>query len=450
MNWILFLCCSVAFINPFMASSVNVAIIEIEKSLHTTSILTSWVITSYILSTAAILPIGAKLADIYGKRKIFIIGILLFAIASLIGGISENFTIFILSRITQGIVGALFLSTQSAILIDVFPKKKRGKVLGINTAFVYTGLSTGPFLGGIIISKYGWNAIFFITASVCFIVAIVSYYKLKFDDIKTAKTLYFNEFIYYPLFITLFIYSVSNITVSYSPIILIISFLFLYVFIGIQKKSEEPVIKINLFKENLIFGFSSLSALINYSATTALTFFLNLYIQSILKYDPQKSGKILLIQPVIMALISPFAGKLSDIKEPQIIASIGMLLTTVSLFITSFINLNSNINMIIIILVIAGIGFGLFSSPNTNAIMSSVERKNYAMASSIVATMRVLGQALSMAISSIILSLYMKDIKLSENPYMLVKTIKYSFYIFSSISFLGIFFSLMRGKMHKK
>lgn len=439
-----------AFINPFMASSVNVAIIEIEKSLHTTSILTSWVITSYILSTAAILPIGAKLADIYGKRKIFIIGILLFAIASLIGGISENFTIFILSRITQGIVGALFLSTQSAILIDVFPKKKRGKVLGINTAFVYTGLSTGPFLGGIIISKYGWNAIFFITASVCFIVAIVSYYKLKFDDIKTAKTLYFNEFIYYPLFITLFIYSVSNITVSYSPIILIISFLFLYVFIGIQKKSEEPVIKINLFKENLIFGFSSLSALINYSATTALTFFLNLYIQSILKYDPQKSGKILLIQPVIMALISPFAGKLSDIKEPQIIASIGMLLTTVSLFITSFINLNSNINMIIIILVIAGIGFGLFSSPNTNAIMSSVERKNYAMASSIVATMRVLGQALSMAISSIILSLYMKDIKLSENPYMLVKTIKYSFYIFSSISFLGIFFSLMRGKMHKK
>jgi len=440
----------VAFINPFMASSVNVAIIEIEKSLHTTSILTSWVITSYILSTAAILPIGAKLADIYGKRKIFIIGILLFAIASLIGGISENFTIFILSRITQGIAGALFLSTQSAILIDVFPKKKRGKVLGINTAFVYTGLSTGPFLGGIIISKYGWNAIFSITASVCFIVAIVSYYKLKFDDIKTAKTLYFNEFIYYPLFITLFIYSVSNITVSYSPIILIISFLFLYVFIGIQKKSEEPVIKINLFKENLIFGFSSLSALINYSATTALTFFLNLYIQSILKYDPQKSGKILLIQPVIMALISPFAGKLSDIKEPQIIASIGMLLTTVSLFITSFINLNSNINMIIIILVIAGIGFGLFSSPNTNAIMSSVERKNYAMASSIVATMRVLGQALSMAISSIILSLYMKDIKLSENPYMLVKTIKYSFYIFSSISFLGIFFSLMRGKMHKK
>lgn len=439
-----------AFINPFMASSVNVAIIEIEKSLHTTSILTSWVITSYILSTAAILPIGAKLADIYGKRKIFIIGILLFAIASLIGGISENFTIFILSRITQGIAGALFLSTQSAILIDVFPKKKRGKVLGINTAFVYTGLSTGPFLGGIIISKYGWNAIFFITASVCFIVAIVSYYKLKFDDIKTAKTLYFNEFIYYPLFITLFIYSVSNITVSYSPIILIISFLFLYVFIGIQKKSEEPVIKINLFKENLIFGFSSLSALINYSATTALTFFLNLYIQSILKYDPQKSGKILLIQPVIMALISPFAGKLSDIKEPQIIASIGMLLTTVSLFTTSFINLNSNINMIIIILVIAGIGFGLFSSPNTNAIMSSVERKNYAMASSIVATMRVLGQALSMAISSIILSLYMKDIKLSENPYMLVKTIKYSFYIFSSISFLGIFFSLMRGKMHKK
>jgi len=440
----------VAFINPFMASSVNVAIIEIEKSLHTTSILTSWVITSYILSTAAILPIGAKLADIYGKRKIFIIGILLFAIASLIGGISENFTIFILSRITQGIAGALFLSTQSAILIDVFPKKKRGKVLGINTAFVYTGLSTGPFLGGIIISKYGWNAIFSITASVCFIVAIVSYYKLKFDDIKTAKTLYFNEFIYYPLFITLFIYSVSNITVSYSPIILIISFLFLYVFIGIQKKSEEPVIKINLFKENLIFGFSSLSALINYSATTALTFFLNLYIQSILKYDPQKSGKILLIQPVIMALISPFAGKLSDIKEPQIIASIGMLLTTVSLFTTSFINLNSNINMIIIILVIAGIGFGLFSSPNTNAIMSSVERKNYAMASSIVATMRVLGQALSMAISSIILSLYMKDIKLSENPYMLVKTIKYSFYIFSSISFLGIFFSLMRGKMHKK
>ncbi|MEF3280034.1 MAG: MFS transporter [Elusimicrobiota bacterium] len=143
-----------------MISSVNVGIVAIENSLHTQSTLTSWIITSYILSTAISLIPSAKISDIFGKRKVFLSGVLIFSLSSFLCALSKNFTIMIISRIIQGIAGGIFLSTGTAILASIFPKESRGKILGINVSFVYLGLSLGPFLGGFIINKYGWPLIF--------------------------------------------------------------------------------------------------------------------------------------------------------------------------------------------------------------------------------------------------------------------------------------------------
>lgn len=449
MNWILFIISLTAFINPFMISSINVAIIEIEKYLNTTSALTAWIINSYMLSTAISLIPAGKLAEIYGKRKIFISGVILFALSSVACALSTKFVYMIISRIIQGIGGGLFLATGTAILTHVFPKEKRGKVLGINVACVYLGLSMGPFIGGFIISKYSWNIIFIITSLINTLVAIISYYRLKFDDEKEIKKIYISDIILYSIFISSFIYGISKITSLTGVLLLIISFMSAWIVFNSEKKSDGNLINTHIFKNNTVFIFSGLSALINYTATTALSFFMNIYLQSIFKFTPQKTGTVLVIQPLIMALISPFAGRLSDRKEPQIIASTGMFFTTISLIMVVFLNEKSSILFVFLILITAGTGFGLFSSPNTNAIMSSVSRKDYSIASAIISTMRVIGQSLSMGISTLILSFYMHSTKLTENNTMLVKSMKISFIIFSIISFAGIFFSMMRGKIHK-
>ncbi len=448
MNWILFLISLTAFVNPFMISSINIAIIQIEKTFQTTSTLTAWIITSYMLSTALSLIPAGKLAEIHGKRKVFIIGVLIFAISSFLCAFSQNFTFMIISRIIQGLGGGLFLATGTAILTHIFPKEKRGKVLGINVACVYLGLSLGPFLGGIIISKYNWNAIFLITGIINSIIFFISLYKLNFHDEKEKGKIYISQTIFYSFFIVFLIYGISKINSSVGIIFLATSILSIIVFLLLQNRDNEKLLDIEIFKTNTVFTFSGLSALINYTATTALTFFLNIYLQSIFLFSPQKTGSILLIQPLVMAIVSPFAGRLSDKKEPQIIASIGMFLTALSLFMTIFLTEKSTLTAVLSILFTAGLGFGLFSSPNTNAIMSSVLKKQYAMASSVLSTMRVIGQSLSMGITTLILSFYMKNTGLSGNSSMLIKSIKTAFIIFFIMSFVGIFFSMMRGKIH--
>ncbi len=446
---ILFLIALTAFINPFMISSVNIAIVEIEKTLGITSTLTSWIITSYMLSTVISLLPSGKLADIFGKRRIFIIGVFIFGISSFLCGISENFTLILISRVLQGIGGGMFLATGTAILTLVFPKEKRGKVLGINVSCVYMGLSLGPLIGGFITTRYGWNKIFLITAAIDILIIIFAYYKMKFDDIKKKTKLNLGETVVYIFFIVSFIYGLSILNQLSGVMIFVLSIILLFYLINMEKSFRYPLINIKKFFTNNVFIFSNIAALINYTATNAITFFLSIYLQTSFNLTPKDAGLILLTQPIIMSIISPFAGKSSDNTEPHIIASIGMLLTTVSLLMIVFINSDIQISYIVLILIVAGIGFGLFSSPNTNAVMSSVSKRDYSRASAILATSRVIGQSLSMGISTLIISIYMADKTLNENPELILKSIKTAFVIFSLLSFAGIFFSLKRGKIHK-
>jgi EmrB/QacA subfamily drug resistance transporter len=437
-----------SFINPFMMSSINVAIMEIEKSLKTSSISTSWIITAYVLSTAVGLIPAGKLAEIFGKRKIYVSGVFIFSLSSFLCAVSDSFTLMIISRIIQGISGGLFLATQTAILTHIFPKEKRGRVLGINVSCVYVGLSVGPFIGGFITERYGWNKIFLLTAIITFLASVICYYKIKFEDIKNKDKFNFKEAVVYSLFIIFFIYGISKINSIYGLLIFILSTFLFYYTIKIESNSANPLVDIKSFLNNTVFIFSNAAALINYTATNAITFFLSIYLQSFFNMNPKDTGLVLLIQPAIMTVISPFAGRLSDIKEPHIISSVGMTLITIALLMLAFINSSNTILYIIILLVIAGTGFGTFTSPNTNAVMSSVSKKDYSRASSVLATSRVLGQTLSMGISTLVMSFYMSGRSLANNPDLLLKAIRVSFIIFSILSFAEIFFSFKRGKIH--
>jgi MFS family permease len=219
-------------------------------------------------------------------------------------------------------------------------------------------------------------------------------------------------------------------------------------FVKWQIRTEHPVYNLDLFRTNRVFAFSNLAALINYSATFAVTFLLSLYLQYVKELSPQNAGLILIAQPVVMAIFSPFAGRLSDRVEPQIVASIGMTLTTLGLFLFIFLDENSTAVSIIVRLTVLGFGFAIFSSPNTNAIMGSVEKRFFGLASGSVGTMRLLGMMVSMGIATVIFTLYLGRVQITTELYpVLVRSVNVAFAVFAILCFGGIFSSMARGKL---
>ncbi|WP_341352906.1 MFS transporter [Deferrivibrio essentukiensis] len=216
--------------------------------------------------------------------------------------------------------------------------------------------------------------------------------------------------------------------------------------VQIEKRAQHPIIDFNIFKTNITFTFSNAAAFINYSSTFAVSFLLSLYLHYIKGLSVQNVGMILLFQPLMMAIFSPIAGRLSDKIEPRIIASIGMGLMSVSLFIFSTINFQSSIQIIVFTLALLGLGFALFSSPNANAIMSSVKKKDYGIASALLGTMRLTGQMFSMAIVMVVFTLIIGKVRITPEYYDgFVSSTKILFLIFGFLNFIGIFASITRG-----
>lgn len=439
-----------AFLTPFMSSSINVALPAIDKEFKMTPIFLSWLPTGFLLSSAIFLIPFGKLADIYGKRKIFLLGIITYTLASFFSALAFSPIFLLFIRFLHGISGAMVFSTVVALLASIFPFGERGRALGINVAATYLGLSLGPFLGGILTYHFGWRSLFLFNGFVGFLVIFLTSWKLKIKESKVK-----NDNFDYPGFL-LYLLTFTPLMIGFSFLPRILGFLLilgaiilLFFFIRYELKIKEPILDIKLFKNNSVFTFSNLAALINYSATFGISFLLSLYFQYLRNFDVQKTGFILVAQPLTMTFFSPFAGTLSDKKEPRIIASLGMAVIAISLFLLSFLKKESDFLFIIILLIILGFGFALFSSPNTNAIMSSVENRFYGLASATLATMRIFGQMFSMGVIMTIFNLILKKIPLKEGDYLLLKSIKTIFLIFTFLCFFGIWASLKRGKMLK-
>jgi len=440
-----------AFITPFMGSSINIALPAIEKALNADAVLLSWISTTYLLAVAISLVPAGRLADIYGRKKIFTWGIIVFSFFSFLSGFSVSVSMLIISRVFQGIGGAMVFSTSIAILTSVFPPQERGKALGITVSSTYAGLSLGPFLGGLLTQYLTWRSVFWVHVPLGLVVIYLVFLKLK-GEWAEARGEKFD-------FIGTLIYAASIIAIGLSLLsvlkgiwlfIFVLGIAGMVVFVRVELGLKFPVFNLRLFSTNKLFAFSSLAALINYSATFAVTFLLSLYLQQVKGLNPRSAGLVLVAQPVMMALFSPFAGRLSDRIEPRIVASMGMTLTMLSLIHFIFLQEQTKIYIIIINLLILGIGLALFSSPNTNAIMGSVERRFYGLASGAVGTMRSLGMMISMCITSLIFALFIGRVQITPEHFSaFIKSIRLAFIIFSILCFGGIFSSLIRGSLRE-
>jgi EmrB/QacA subfamily drug resistance transporter len=438
-----------AFLSPFSISSVNIALPSIGQEFLMDAILLSWVTTAYLLTTAMFLVPFGKIADIYGRKRIFTYGTLIFTLASVGSVFSNSAAVLICFRILQGIGAAATYCVGAAILTSVFPTKELGKVFGINLAAVYLGNSVGPFLGGFLTDHLSWRSIFLVNVLLGLIIIFFIFRKLK-GEWHEAKEEKFDltGSIIYSITLLLIMYGFSQLSTVRGAWFILAGALGILAFMKWETKIESPVLEINLFRNNRVFAFSNLAALINYSATFAVTFLLSLYLQYIKALTAENAGLILLSQPIVQTIFSPFAGRLSDRIEPRIVASIGMALTAAGLFLFIFLNEKTTIGSIVASLMLLGFGFSLFSSPNINAVMSSVENRFYGVASGTIGTMRMMGMVLSMGITILIFSTVIGRVRITPEYYpVFLRCTKMAFTFFTVLCLGGTLASLARGKV---
>lgn len=344
----------------------------------------------------------------------------------------------------------MIFATGTAMVTSVFPVGERGRALGINAAAVYLGLSLGPFLGGLLTQHFGWRSVFFFNVPLGVIVIVVIFWKLKGEWAEAKGEKFdFTGSIIYSISLTAIMYGFSQLPKLIGTLLIPGGFIGMLAFIKWEEKAQSPVFEINILRTNTVFAFSNLAALINYSATYAVAFLLSLYLQYIKGFNPQNAGIILVAQPFMQSIFSPFAGKLSDKFEPRIVASIGMGLTVPGLILFAFLDNATSLILIVANLMLLGFGFALFSAPNTNAIMSSVSKKFYGIASGTLGTMRLTGMTFSMGITMFIFALHLGKLEIVPEYYPLfLRSVKTIFIIFASLCIGGTFASLVRGKLH--
>jgi EmrB/QacA subfamily drug resistance transporter len=435
------------FLTPFDLSAVNIALPTIAGEFFMDAVSLSWVATAYLLGSAVFLVPFGRIADIHGRKKIFSAGLMVFTFASFAMIFSAWPAMIILLRVVQGIGAALIFGTAVAILTSVTPPRERGKALGIYTTAVYLGLSMGPFLGGFLVTSFGWRSIFAINVPLGILILAIIRTKLEGEwaDAR-GESFDLSGALLYGLALVCVMYGFSLLPDVSGILLAVTGTLVLAAFVWWEYRTPSPLINLSLFLKNRVFAFSNLAALINYSATFSVTFFLSFYLQYIKGYSPALAGTILVTQPVVQALFSSSAGRLSDRIEPGRIASVGMALTACGLFLLSLLSADTALAYLIGTLVLLGLGFAFFSSPNTNAVMSSVTKPYYGVASGTLGTMRLVGQMLSMGIAMVIISLLIGRIMITpEVADQLLMSIRIGFTCFALLCCCGIFFSLVRG-----
>ena len=435
-----------AFLTPFLTSAVNLALPSIGNDLHANAINLGWVISSFILTSAIfLLPFG-RLGDIIGRKKIFTIGIVLFTISTFLIVFSHSITSLIILRIFQGFSSAMIFGTSMAILTSVFQPGERGKAIGINITATYLGLSLGPVIGGLLTHYLGWRSIFAFLVPFGIISVVLIQTKIKTEWAEAVGERFdWRGSVIYGIALASFMYGFSRLPSSLGWVCIATGVFMAVVFLFFENRISNPVFDIRLILRNRIFAFSGIAALINYSATSAIGFFISLYLQYLKGLDARTAGLIMISQPIAMTLLSPLAGKLSDKKNPGVIASVGMAITASGLVLLCFIRETTPDYLIVLLLLLMGIGFGLFSSPNSNAIMSSVEKRHLGVASGVVGTMRMVGQMMSMGIAMMLISLFIGKQTINPATYPgLISAMRTGFVIFSILSVFGIFASLAR------
>ena len=419
-NLLLFICTVLSFFTVFAVNAVTIVIPSIAAEFHMSNIVQNWVTIIFLLVVAVLSVPAGQISGKYGLKKVTIISVVLFIIISIANVLVTSQEQFLACRLILGIALSFINVTSMAMIVNAFPPEERGKALGINITGVYVGLSLSPVIGGILNYNLGWRSV--VLFGVPFLFVILALLLTRIDDEWSSfknLPLDLKGSFAYGIGMVLFMYGFTILNTQLGVILTVLGVMILLIFAWIELKQAHPVFDIRFFKNHkfLSANFASLCA---YLATYAVTTILNYHLQYIKGFDSQTAGMILLVAPLCQVILAPLAGRLSDRFVPQILAAIGMALGTLSLILFSFLDSTTSIEFLFVAMILYGIGFGLFSPPNTNVIMGSVPPKDTSVASAAVATMRTVGQAMSMGILTLVFAFVMGDVPIIQQYYPLL------------------------------
>lgn len=438
-----------AFTTPLMLSAANVALPAIARDLRIDAVTLSWVPMAYLVASAMFVLIFGRLADMVGRKRIFIIGTICMILTSVLAAVSTSGPMLVAARFLQGVSAAMLYATQIAIIASVFLPEKRGRMIGLTISMIYLGLTCGPAMGGYLIDLAGWRYSFVFHIPLAMVVLLVATLFVPMEwsadeqgdfDVKGA--------VIYSLTIILLCVGVSSLPGLSSYILIAAGISGMVLFFYLARNTKHPIFDVRLLYTNRVFTMSSLASLILYTATFANVVLIGLYLQYINGMSASAAGLFMMIQPLTMTVVSPFAGRLSDHVEPRVIASLGMLITMVGLVLLALLSSINSTHYLVIGLITTGAGFGLFSPPNTSAILGSMDKQSYGSASGSIATMRTLGQMNSIVLVTLVFALIIGHVEIRPHNYAdLQKAITLCFSLAAILCLPGLVLSIARGNV---
>ncbi len=446
---ILLTVCLAQFMAPFMLTAIGVALPSLGRELGASAVQIGLVEQTYVLSLAMVMLTFGRLGDIVGQRIMFLIGLISFTTLTLVIGFATSIGMIIGLRFFQGLGAATMLSGSMALVAAAFPPSQRARKIGLVSTCTYVGLSAGPVIGGFITQHFGWRHIFFAPVPVGIAAVFICLFGMQeMEKNASGERMDWLGSAVYALAIGCIMTGAAHGQASFGVPLLLAGVVGLGLFLLLESRCASPLLDVRLLSGNRYFTLSSLAALGNYAATFGVVFFMSLFLQYAKGLSARQAGFILLLQPLMQVVTSPLAGRLAERIDIAKLATAGMLMSGIGLLLTALtLGLQTPLWLVALELMLIGAGFGIFITPNTTAIMDSVERRQYGVASGMIGAMRTLGMATSLTTITLVFSLFMGDQAVTDaNLPLFLLSMKTALVAFSLFSCLGVILSFSRGR----
>lgn len=407
---VLFAVVATQFAVPFMLSAVGVCLPAIGRDYAASAVALSLVESVFLCVNAMLLlPIG-RAADLCGRGGIFLAGLVLFALATLGLTLAPAMEWFLVIRGVQAVGGAMTLATGLALLYDAFPREERGRALGISSAGIFLGISAGPFVGGVVATLAGWRWMFIIGMAPCAVAGVVCLRNLNWRIAAVSGERFdWPGAVTSALAIGLFVFGSAHADTALGLWGLGLGALAFFLFVWTEKRAAAPLLQLRLFSANRPFALGVAAIGVLGCAAFGVAFLLSLYLQFGRGMTAAKAGTVLMVQPVIQCLVSPWCGRMADRFPAHILSGLGSVLVTVGLGLAALLTETTGLGPVVVLLVIMGVGAGLFSSPSMVVVMSAVDEGCYGIASAITGQSRTIGMTVCMAAVTIVITAFVGD-----------------------------------------
>lgn len=448
--WVLLAVSFGSFMAALDDSVVNTVLPVMNYALNSDLAAIEWVVTIYLLVISGTLVSFGRLGDLHGHKPVYISGLVVFVISSVLCSLAPTVIALIAFRALQGLGGAMLIANAPAVLTKNFPSTQRGQVLGLQATMTYLGLTLGPTLGGWLTDQFSWRAIFYVNLPVGLFALLLSLRFIPHEEAPKEHTEQF-DFIGAVTFmlglVAVLLVLNQGPTWGWTSLanlsLLVMAVLLLGAFLMIEWYVPHPLLDLRLFQHRL-FAVATASSVINFICLFSILFLLPFYLIQGRGLSSVQAGLLIIAQPLLMAVVAPLSGMLSDRIGSQSLATLGMTLLTFGLFFLSRLGSESPLSYVVVALGIAGLGFGLFISPNNSTLMGAAPSNQQGSAAGIMATARNVGMVLGVGLAGAILTTVLVHVQASRSANALFEAVNISFLMTTGVAALGVLISIFR------